>query len=778
MKHMILFFAVAVLAVGACYGSDFAYRLTAEVQTSGPQSLDDITWQQGTTPLIQVDPLRRGKAIDADSAMEVRMVIGPSGTGAYYAEATNYLATNTYYLIQWPTIGTNSVGTNGTTDAWWYTIYFQRDGHRYWTGNGRLYIEETTSTAEDGLVWQTVTANTIEWGNIAGDIANQTDVAAYVESLISGTQTVEVAYGTSSTTATRGDWGAAVSNTANTALSTATGAAATAASAYTAATQAQATADAYTETDPVWTNDRAQGFTVAGPVTNEGALYVGDVDAGSSDPGRLLLRNNAATPARWDGLQFDDSGLMVIKDSEYDSPYLMDNYGNIYTDRITNALAQAGVNTGDVSSAMFSGSTNQYVAGDGSLQAFPSAGEDSIAREWAAAASNLAASAIFGATISAAGADAVTTNDGVLSITWNTNEAHYVDTDTGATNIVAGDSDTYDAGARTLTWNTNAVSSGSGSGNLTATNTPTAGQMLYASGTDNDTLYWAAAPAGGGIDSAIASNSFVNKAGDTMTGALYIETPGGLIVSNSTGPASVLIGNNIKSDSVTLLVGIGAGVNVSAGAQAGVAIGYLANGVGGVALGQSSCAAGAYDTAVGHNAGAYLKSVAIGDTANARSTTGYGVAVGEGTYGGAYGVAVGRAANGLTYGSAVGSSANATHYGISLGTSANGTDRGIAIGVSSRGSHTNIAIGTSSFAGNSAAQIQRIAIGLGVSNAVNNSIRVRGDLYLDGGTNRIFFRPTFGSGDFVQGTLIVVTNAYTGGVMRLATDNGNTWMHE
>lgn len=35
-----------------------------------------------------------------------------------------------------------------------------------------------------------------------------------------------------------------------------------------------------------------------------------------------------------------------------------------------------------------------------------------------------------------------------------------------------------------------------GGGNLTATNTPTAGQMLYADGTDNDTLYWAAAPSG------------------------------------------------------------------------------------------------------------------------------------------------------------------------------------------------------------------------------------------------------------------------------------------
>ena len=40
-----------------------------------------------------------------------------------------------------------------------------------------------------------------------------------------------------------------------------------------------------------------------------------------------------------------------------------------------------------------------------------------------------------------------------------------------------------------------------GGGNLTATNTPTSGQMLYASGTDNDTLYWGNAPEGGGTGS-------------------------------------------------------------------------------------------------------------------------------------------------------------------------------------------------------------------------------------------------------------------------------------
>ncbi len=398
MKHMILFFAVAVLAAGACYGSDFAYRLTAEVQTSGPQSLDDITWQQGTTPLIQVDPLRRGKAIDADSAMEVRMVIGPSGTGAYYAEATNYLATNTYYLIQWPTIGTNSVGTNGTTDAWWYTIYFQRDGHRYWTGNGRLYIEETTSTAEDGLVWQTVTANTIEWGNIAGDIANQTDVAAYVESLISGTQTVEVAYGTSSTTAYRGDWGAAVSNTADAAYTSATGAAATAASAYTAATQAQATADAtavaidgkldsnhWAAADSTTNYLSKTGDTMTGNLrfSNADTSYVPPTveyywNAGAPSYGvysrpyflgnlSYLVYSNSLTVATNKIWQSGNDGSGSGLDAD-----LLDGKDSTAFATGTPLYVETYLGTGDFHTAIFSGgTTSTYLSGDGSLQDFP-----------------------------------------------------------------------------------------------------------------------------------------------------------------------------------------------------------------------------------------------------------------------------------------------------------------------------------------------------------------------------------------------------------------------
>ena len=60
--------------------------------------------------------------------------------------------------------------------------------------------------------------------------------------------------------------------------------------------------------------------------------------------------------------------------------------------------------------------------------------------------------------------------------------------------------------------------SGGGGGNLTATNTPTSGQMLYASGTDNDTLYWGNAPEGGGTGTGWTNLAF-SGTGNAITGA-------------------------------------------------------------------------------------------------------------------------------------------------------------------------------------------------------------------------------------------------------------------
>ena len=80
--------------------------------------------------------------------MTVRMIIGESATNELFAAAESTVATGNYYEIQWPTIGTNTASA-----AWWYTIYFEQDGHRYWSGNGELFINATTSTAQDGLEW-------------------------------------------------------------------------------------------------------------------------------------------------------------------------------------------------------------------------------------------------------------------------------------------------------------------------------------------------------------------------------------------------------------------------------------------------------------------------------------------------------------------------------------------------------------------------------------------------------------------------------------------------
>jgi hypothetical protein len=51
-----------------------------------------------------------------------------------------------------PTVGTNTTASS----AWWYTAYFIRGTAVYWTGSGRVTITETTSTGENGLVWQEI----------------------------------------------------------------------------------------------------------------------------------------------------------------------------------------------------------------------------------------------------------------------------------------------------------------------------------------------------------------------------------------------------------------------------------------------------------------------------------------------------------------------------------------------------------------------------------------------------------------------------------------------
>ena len=128
-------------------------RVKCEIQTADGDSLQDLVWQQGTTPRLSLDQFRSGKAVDADTNVTAIVIFGPSATNNYYVASTNYATSGNGYLVNIPTVGTN---TAGVAAGWWYTVYFEASGKRYWTGNGRLDIEATTSTA-DGLHWQAVT---------------------------------------------------------------------------------------------------------------------------------------------------------------------------------------------------------------------------------------------------------------------------------------------------------------------------------------------------------------------------------------------------------------------------------------------------------------------------------------------------------------------------------------------------------------------------------------------------------------------------------------------
>jgi hypothetical protein len=206
----------------------------------------------------------------------------------------------------------------------------------------------------------------------------------------------------------------------------------------------------------------------------------------------------------------------------------------------------------------------------------------------------------------------------------------------------------------------------------------------------------------GGIDPAIASNSFVEINGtQTVSGILTV-----------VGVAPPLMVNNIMG-------GTGSVMHISS-TNLGVAIGREAKAGGG---------AGGVDTDTG---------VAIGYQANGYNT---GTAIGYQANGNGGGCAGGYQANGTA---AFGRSANAVGSGAALGYFANGANKGVAIGTSANGSQTNIAIG---YQATCLAGAYRTVIGTQTTNAVDNTTILRGSLYLDGG-NGIYFRTNFANGTF------------------------------
>ncbi|MBI2437703.1 MAG: hypothetical protein HYV36_02680 [Lentisphaerae bacterium] len=92
------------------------------------------------------------------------------------------------------------------------------------------------------------------------------------------------------------------------------------------------------------------------------------------------------------------------------------------------------------------------------------------------------------------------------------------------------------------------------------------------------------------------------------------------------------------------------------------------------------------------------------------------------------GAAIGVYANGVDSGAAMGDSANAYFFGAAVGAYANGAQ-------------TNVAIGFRANAGNGTNQI---AIGNYVTNDLPNTARIRGSLYLDGGSG-VYTNTGFGS---------------------------------
>lgn len=284
---------------------------------------------------------------------------------------------------------------------------------------------------------------------------------------------------------------------------------------------------------------------------------------------------------------------------------------------------------------------------------------------------------------------------------------------------------------------------------------------------------------------AASSLQAVMEVGSTSALAMYITAPAightGIVI-RSESPA-VTIGPNATN------TGNGVVIGASATAESGVAIGPGSKSVGSgvsISAGLGSIALDAA-VAIGRLANAPAHTVAIGNVASA-GASGVNVSIGEntvaGTYGtslggGAnsdYGAAVGYQANGTGIGAALGYQAKGVTYGAAIGYTANGGTYGVAIGNEANGNAHGIAVGDR--ASTLGAGTNRIVIGRHTTNELNNTIRVRGSLYLDGGTNTVNYRTTFGAGAWTPATMLVITNVYTGGVMRIATSDGNTWFYE
>ncbi len=246
-----------------------------------------------------------------------------------------------------------------------------------------------------------------------------------------------------------------------------------------------------------------------------------------------------------------------------------------------------------------------------------------------------------------------------------------------------------------------------------------------------------------------ADGRYVNVVGDTMTGALTVQTNISLSYSADRGSGARSILSIVGGDDVEI-------GNSANGYDYGVAVGLQANGsYWGAAVGSSAnggingavvgWAASGYDmgAAVGYQARANNHGAAIGEEANGND---HGSVVGAQARGDNYGAAVGWQANGSASGVAIGRNVTGFNGGSALGYWASAYNYGAAVGYNASAYNTNVAVGYNASAGGGT---ERIAIGHNVANDINNSARIRGTLYLDGGTG-VYYRSAFGSGAWLN----------------------------
>ena len=163
-------------------------------------------------------------------------------------------------------------------------------------------------------------------------------------------------------------------------------------------------------------------------------------------------------------------------------------------------------------------------------------------------------------------------------------------------------------------------------------------------------------------------------------------------------------------------------------------------------------------TAFGYQPFAANYGSAFGDGASAVN---FGTAMGYFSHADGYGLCVGANGNGDDSGVAVGYWAQGSEGGVSVGYYATATNSGVAVGCQAQGSQGNVALGayTETLLGSN-----RTAVGYAVTNELDNTTVVRGNLYLDG-ADGIFTRPTFGTGG--TGAWHRVAGGWSGNVTNL-----------